>query len=203
MEGLLTFFLFMQIPDIVFAPVAAGGIYLFQDIASEIKAEEAIEDACEIYIKDYTELTPEWKWGNHKGELDFQELLGCPLDILQRDVFSNTLVKLEEGKSKPGHDYILRVYIKENVCVKVEYKRPMNKQFLACYGHGDELTFHTYSELLGKEYPIDMTTDYYNFLNFINGKDPQMLITARLCADKLPYVSGVSCHVLTMFNHPW
>ena len=42
MEGLLTFFLLMQLPDVVFAPVAAGGIYLFQDIASEIKAEEAI-----------------------------------------------------------------------------------------------------------------------------------------------------------------
>ena len=195
MEGLLTFFLFIQLPDVVFAPVAAGGLFLISDLVSEIKAEDAIDDACVLYVKDYTDCEPEWRWGNHEGVLDYQELLGCPIDLLQKEVFNNTLTKLEEGKYPSHKDYSLILYIRENVCVKVEYWRPRNGQFLACYGKGDDDSFHVYSELLGKEYPIDMNITYYDLLNFLfNGRDPQMVIKVRLCAEKLPYVSGVRCY---------
>ena len=98
MEGLLTFFLLMQLPDIVFAPVAAGGLFLISDLISEIKAEDAIDDACVLYVKDYTDCEPEWRWGNHEGVLDYQEMLGCPIDLLQKEIFDNTLTRLEEGK---------------------------------------------------------------------------------------------------------
>ena len=195
MEGLLTFFLLMQLPDVVFAPVAAGGLFLISDLVSEIKAEDAIDDACVLYVKDYTDCEPEWRWGNHEGVLDYQEMLGCPIDLLQKEVFDNTLTKLEEGKYPSHKDYSLILYIRENVCVKVEYWRPRNYQFLSCYGKGDDKDFHVYSELLGKDYPIDFTITYYDLLNFIfNGRDPQMLIRVRLCAEKLPYVSGVRCY---------
>ena len=66
---------------------------------------------------------------------------------------------------------------------------------LSCLLYGDDDSFHVYSELLGKEYPIDLNISYFDLLNFIfNGRDPQMLITVRLCADKMPYVSEVRCH---------
>lgn len=195
MEGLLTFFLMMQLPDVVFAPVYAGGLYLISDLVSEIKAEDAIDEACELYVKDYTDCEPEWRWGNHEGVLDYQELLGCPIDLLQKEVFDNSLTKLEPGKHGSHKDYSLIVYIRESICVKVEYWRPRNNYFLSCYGYGDDDSFHVYSELLGKEYPIDLNISYFDLLNFIfNGRDPQMLITVRLCADKMPYVSEVRCH---------
>ncbi len=195
MEGLLTFFLLMQLPDVVFAPVAAGGLYLISDLVSEIKAEDAIDEACELYVKDYTNCEPEWRWGNHKGVLDYQELLGCPIDLLQKEVFNNSLTKLEKGKYGSQKNYSLKIFIREGVCVKVEYWRPRNYKFLSSYGKGEDHDFHVYSELLGQDYPIDFNIIYYDFLNrLLYDRDPQMLIRVRLCAEKLPYVSAVRCH---------
>lgn len=203
MEFLLTFFLINTLPDIVFVPVTGAALIGGYSIAEEIKAEEAIDDACEIYYKDYTDCNPEWKWGNHKGFLNFQELLGFPLEAIQTQFITKGLIKHEKGQWIPTTDYILKLYFRENICVKVEYRRPMDKYFLACYGHENELTFHAKSELLGDEFPIDITMTHLNLLNFINGKEPQTIITARFCGDRLPYVSSIKCHVLTMFNHPF
>lgn len=203
MELLLSLFLFSAIPDILFAPVAVGGYAMYEDVKSDIELEDALYEKCDIYYKDYTDCNPEWKWGNHKGHLNFQELLGFPLDVIQSQYITKDLIKHEDGQSIPTTNYILKLYFRENICVKVVYRRPMDKYFLACYGHGDELSFHAKSELLGDDYPIDITITHLNLLNVIGGKNPQTIITARFCGEKLPYVSSIRCNVLTMFNHPF
>ena len=67
METLLSIFLFMSIPDIVFAPAAIGGYALYEDLKTDMEIEQAIEDDCVIYVKDYTDCNPEWKWGYTSG----------------------------------------------------------------------------------------------------------------------------------------
>lgn len=197
METLLSIFLFMSIPDIVFAPVAVGGYALYEDLKTDMEIEDAIKADCEIYVKDYTDCNPEWKWGYTNGILNFHEMIGAPLEVLERDVFGTSLKKLQKTDSIPSSDYTLLLYFRENICVKAVYWRPMDKQFLACYGKGEDTSFHVYSEYYGdkkKDFLIDLNITYYNFINVVLLKqDPQMVITAKFCGDKFKGISSIFC----------
>ena len=124
-------------------------------------------------------------------------MIGIPFEVLERDVFGTSLRKIENNASIPNSDYTLRLYFRENICVKAEYWRPMDKQFRACDGKGEENSCHVYSENYGykkKEVPIDLNITYYNFLNVVLlGKDPQMVITAKFCGDKFKGISSIYC----------
>lgn len=171
-----------------------GAAALIDDADKTAKSEQEIIDDCEIYVKDYTDCKPEWFWGNQKEYLNFHELLGYTTERIQNEIITTGLKKIEKGYSVPDDDYTLRLYFRQNTCIRVEYWRPMNKEFLACYGHGDDTSFHVYSEHFGKEYPIDLNITYYNFINVVLlGKEPQMCIIARMCPDKMPYVSTTYC----------
>lgn len=194
LEGILTFFLISLLPDIAMAPVIIGGYAAYEDIKSDIQLEDAIEADCDIYVKDYTDCNPEWKWSTSKNSVNYHEVLGFPLETIERDLIKTGLRKLEKGKHGSNTNYTLKLYFREGLCVKVEYWRPMDKNFLASYGHGESKAFHVHSKFFKEDVPIDFTITYYDFLNFINGKDPQMLITAMLCGDAMPYVSTGYCH---------
>ena len=192
MKTLLAILVLDLVPELYLAPlVAIGGFALFNDIRKDIQTDEALIDSFDVYTKDYTELNPEWKWGNHKGVLDYHELLGFTFEALQKEVFSNTLIKTTR-KNVPKTNYTLSLYFQENVCVRVEYRRPEDKTFLACYEHGQESHFHVYSELYGNEYPIDLNVNYTDVFNLHNSNS-QMRIIAGFCAEKFPYVSSTSC----------
>ena len=118
METLLSIFLFMSIPDIVFAPVAVGGYALYEDLKTDMEIEDAIKADCEIYVKDYTDCNPEWKWGYTNGIFNFHEMIGAPLEVLKRNVFGTSLKKLQKTDSIPSSDYTLLLYFRENICVK-------------------------------------------------------------------------------------
>lgn len=197
METLLSIFLFMSIPDIVFAPVAVGGYALYEDLKTDMEIEDAIKADCEIYVKDYTDCNPEWKWGYTNSILNFHEMIGAPLEVLKRNVFGTCLKKLQKTDSIPSSDYTLLLYFRENICVKSVYWRPMDKQFLACYGKGEDTSFHVYSEYYGdkkKDFPIDLNITYYNFINVVLlRQDPQMVITAKFCGDKFKGIISIFC----------
>ena len=193
MKTLLAILVLDLVPELYLAPlITFGGLALFFEHYKDVKTEEALIDSYDIYIKDYTELNPEWKWGNHQNFLNYQELLGVTLEGLQKDVFANTLIKTNKDNI-PNTDYTLRLYFLENVCVRAEYVRPMNKSFLGCYNHGEDCHFHVYSELLGDEYPIDLNIRYHDSFGLIVINESQMLISVGFCADKFPYVSSVKC----------
>ena len=198
LEGLLAAVLWCGIPDINLFPIDIGIHGLYEDLKNSIELEDAIERACDVYVKDYNDCNPEWKWGNTNDVLNFHELVGFSYEVLQRDVFYNSLRKLDKEELIPNSNYTLRLYFRENICVKVEYWRPLDKQFLACYGHGENTSFHVYSECFGdkkNEVPIDLNITYIGFLNVVFlKKEPQMFITARLCGEKLPYASSSFCH---------
>lgn len=197
LEGLLAAILWCGIPDINLFPIDVGIHGLYEDLKNTIKIEDAIEESCDIYVKDYTDCNPEWKWGNSNGILNYHELVGFSLEVLQRDVFLHSLRKIEKNEPIPNSDYTLRLYFRENICVRVEYCRPWDKQFLTCYGHGESTSFHVYSECFGDkkyEVPIDFNITYIGFINVVFlKKGPQMYITARFCGEKLPYVSSSYC----------
>ena len=194
LEVIFTFFLLDLIPDVLMAPVVVGGYAAFQDLKKEIQTEEAMQDDCVIYVKDYTDCDPEWHWGSSKDTVNFQEVIGFTPETIQKDLIKTGLRKLEKGKHGPTTDYTLKLYFRENICVKVEYWRPMNNQFLVCYGQGTKTKFHVHSKFFVEDIPIDLTITYYDFLNFIQGEDPQMLITAQICGEAMPYAITSYCH---------
>lgn len=195
LETLLAMALWSAIPDILFAPVAIAGVAFLDDVNQTVDAQKAIDDDCVIYVKDYTDCKPEWFWGDQKGYFNFHEFMGYSPEQIQRDIITKGLHKIEKGSSVPKDDYTLRLYFRQNVCIKAEYWRPLDKQFLACYGHGDDASFHVYSEHFGKDYPIDLVISYYNLLNAIlYDKGPQMCITVGMCPNVMPDVSLSHCY---------